>query len=76
MTPAVVAFLRGAIEAAVLAAIGVAIVALGDVTAGQLAPWSPIGLLALRQVEGLADGIDPARRRAQAEIGTALPKSP
>lgn len=64
MRPVVVAFLRGALEAAVLAVIGVAVVALGDVTTGQLAPWAPIALLALRQIEGLVDQkIDPTTQR-------------
>lgn len=63
--PWLVAFLRGLLEAAVLAAIGAAIVALGEVEAGELAPWAPIGVLALRQIEGLADQrIDPTRQRA------------
>ena len=62
--PWTVALLRGVLEAAVLAAIGAAIAAVGDVTAGGLAPYAPIGLLVLRQLEGLADQrIDPTRQR-------------
>lgn len=64
LPPAAVALLRGAAEAAVLAVLGVAIVALGDVHTGQLAPFAPVGLLMLRQLEGLADQrIDPTRQR-------------
>jgi len=63
--PWLVALFRGLLEAAVLAAIGAAIVALGEVSAGELAPWAPLGVLALRQIEGLADQkIDPTRQRA------------
>lgn len=63
-SPAVVAFLRGLLEAVVLAVLGFLIVALGDVEGGDLAPWAPIGLLALRQLEGLADEkIDPTKQR-------------
>lgn len=62
--PWVVAFGRGVAEAAVLAAIGAATSALGDVSAGALAPWAPLGLLVLRQLEGVADQrIDPSRQR-------------
>lgn len=64
VSPAIVALLRGAVEAAVLAVIGVVVVALGDVTTGELARWAPAGLLALRSLEGLADkAIDPTRQR-------------
>lgn len=56
---------RGAAEAIVLAVIGWAVVALGDVTSGTLAPWAPLAVLALRQLEGVADHlIDPAVQRA------------
>lgn len=73
--PTVVAFLRGALEAAALAVIGVAITALGDVTTGQLAPWAPVALLALRQLEGVADQLDPTRKRVQIEeVRNALPR--
>lgn len=62
--PALVALARAALEAAVLAVVGVLIVALGDVSTGDLAPWAPIGVLVLRQLEGLADEyIDPTRQR-------------
>jgi hypothetical protein len=64
VSPTVVALLRGIAEAAVLAVLGVIIVALGEVTTGELAPWAPIGLLGLRQLEGLLDkSIDPTRQR-------------
>lgn len=62
--PRVVAFLRGAAEAAALAIIGVAAAALTDLDGGDLAPWAPIGLLALRQIEGFVDDvIDPSHQR-------------
>lgn len=64
MSPALVAFLRGLAEAVILAAIGVAITALSEVTAGDLAPWTPVALLALRQLEGVVDQIDETRKRA------------
>lgn len=64
VSPTIVALLRGILEAAALAVIGVLVVAIGDVTTGDLAPWAPIGLLALRQVEGLVDkAIDPTKQR-------------
>lgn len=65
--PWLVALARGVAEAAVLAVLGALIVALGDVTTGELAPWAPIGVLALRQLEGIADQrIDPTRQRSLA----------
>jgi hypothetical protein len=64
VAPWVVAFLRGLAEAAVLAVIGAAIVALSEVSAGQLAPVAPIGVLVLRQLEGVADQlIDQTKQR-------------
>ena len=64
VSPAIVALLRGIVEAAALAVIGVVIVALGDVTTGDLAPWAVPGVLALRSLEGLVDkAIDPTRQR-------------
>lgn len=62
--PALVALLRGVLEAATLAVLGVLVVWLGDVEAGTLAPYAPIGVLILRQLEGLADErIDPTKQR-------------
>ena len=62
--PVVVAFLRGLLEAVVLAVLGFLIVSLSEVDGGELAPWAPIGLLVLRQLEGLADErIDPTKQR-------------
>lgn len=70
--PAVVALLRGVLEAVVLAVIGVLVVALGEIEAGTLAPWAPIGLLILRQLEGLADEkIDPTKQRSPLGGGPA-----
>lgn len=62
--PAVVALVRGVLEAAVLAGLGALTVWLTSADLGQLAPWSPVALLALRQIEGLADErIDPSVQR-------------
>lgn len=67
----IVALARGIAEAAALAAIGVAITALTDIDGGQLAPWAPIGVLALRQLEGIVDDhIDPTKPRRV--VGRAL----
>lgn len=70
--PALVAFLRGLAEAVLLGGIGYAITVLTAVDGGQLAPWAPIGLLALRQLEGLADQIDPTQRRSPERGATDL----
>lgn len=64
VAPWVVALLRGVVEAAVLGVLGVLIVWLGDVTAGALAAYAPLGVVLLRQLEGLADQkIDPTKQR-------------
>lgn len=74
--PWLVALVRGLLEAAVLAVIGAAIVALGEVTAGDLAPWAPVGILALRSLEGIADQrIDPTRQRGTLG-GTSVTPTP
>lgn len=88
LNPLLVAFARGLLEAAAMAAILFA----GEyVTGGNLDDglqmWAPIILLMLRQLEGLADRIDPAKQRrrdalreegATAEIteGAAGPLNP
>lgn len=65
LRPALVAVLRGVLEAAVLAAIGAAVVALGDLELGAGATWAPVAVLVLRTLEGVADErIDPTRQRA------------
>lgn len=62
--PSIVALVRGVIEAAVITAIGGAIVWLGSVDLGTLAPFAPIAVLALRALEGIADqAIDPTVQR-------------
>lgn len=64
VSPVVVALLRGILEAILLAAIGVLITALSEVSGGQLAPYAPVGLVLLRQLEGVVDAmIDPTRQR-------------
>jgi hypothetical protein len=62
--PALVAFLRGLAEAVILAGLGYGITVLSGVHSGELAPWAPVGLLLLRQLEGVADHIDETKRRA------------
>jgi hypothetical protein len=64
MPPALVALVRGIIEAAALTAIGAVITWASSADLGTLAPWAPIGLLALRQLEGIVDQkIDPSVQR-------------
>lgn len=64
LPPAVVAGLRGLVEAMILAAVGWLTVEVSAVDVGQLAPFAPVALLALRQLEGLIDQrIDPTRQR-------------
>ena len=88
LNPLLVATFRGMLEAAAMAAI----VVLGDQMASGNVPdefkmWIPLGTLGLRVVEGLADKIDPAKKRRRdtlreeavvAEItgGTAGPLNP
>jgi hypothetical protein len=65
ISPWLVAFLRGAAEAALLAVVAVAITALSEVTAGDLAPYAPFAVLLLRQAEGVIDQkVDPTKQRA------------
>ena len=65
MSPQLVALLRGALEAAVLAVIGVAAAWLTSADLGPWAAFGPAGVLALRALEGVADArIDPTRQRA------------
>jgi hypothetical protein len=62
--PALVAALRGIIEAALLTAVAVVIDLLSGVDAGDLAPYVPIAVLALRATEGLIDQkVDPTKQR-------------
>lgn len=62
--PTLVALFRGIIEAVVLAVLGVLISLLTSADLGQLAPMAPVGLLVLRQAEGIFDQrIDPTAQR-------------
>lgn len=64
ISPTAVAFIRGAIEAAVLAVITLAITWLTSASVGNLAPYAPLAVLALRQLEGIVDTkIDPTKQR-------------
>ena len=64
VSPTVVGAARGALEAAAIAAVGVAVVALGEVEAAELVPFVPAALLALRTIEGIIDdNIDPTKQR-------------
>jgi hypothetical protein len=65
MSPALVALLRGALEAAALAFLAAVIVWVSSADLGSLAPWAPIGMLVLRQLEGIIDQhIDPTTQRS------------
>lgn len=62
--PAAVAFFRGLLEAILLAIIAVIIDFLTSADIRDLAPYSPIALLLLRQAEGIVDQrIDPTVQR-------------
>jgi hypothetical protein len=64
ISPWVVALLRGALEAALLAVVAVAVTALTAVTTGDLAPYAPFAVLLLRQAEGVIDQrVDPTKQR-------------
>jgi hypothetical protein len=64
LNPLLVAFARGLLEAAAMAAL---LFAADYVTGGHLPEeyklFGPMILLALRQIEGVADKIDPAKQR-------------
>lgn len=60
LPPALVGAARAIVEAAVLAAITAAIVAVSDLE-GELAVYAPIAVALLRILEGLADQIDPSK---------------
>lgn len=69
--PRIVAAARGLLEAIVIAALGGVVVWLGEVDAGELAPFLPGALFVVRWLEGLADErIDPAKPRRR--VGRAL----
>ncbi len=64
LNPVLVSMARGVLEAAAMAGI----LALSDAMASGNLPdeykmWVPLGTLGLRVVEGLADKIDPAKKR-------------
>lgn len=64
LNPLVVAFARGMLEAAAMAAIVFGIDwAMSDQVPEALKLWVPMITLGLRQLEGLADKIDPAKQR-------------
>lgn len=63
-SPIVVGIVRGAIEAGVLATLGVLSVELSTLDWGQYAAFSPVVLLGLRTIEAQADQIiDPKQNR-------------
>ena len=64
---------RGIVEAAVLAGILVLISWLTTADLGSYAALAPIAILALRTVEGMADNIDPSKKRRP---GPARPNEP
>lgn len=62
--PTLVAFFRGLVEAILLAIIAIIIDFLTSADIRDLAPYSPIALLLLRQAEGIVDQrIDPTVQR-------------
>ena len=73
LNPLLVAFARGAVEAAVMAALlyaGDATV-LEGVVPEEMKMWVPLIVLALRQLEGVADKIDPDKQRRRDVIRAA-----
>lgn len=65
--PVVVATARALAEVAVIAAIGAVSVELALLDWGQYAALSPGVFAGLRVAEGVADGIDPAKKRSGRE---------
>ena len=64
VSPLAVGILRGIAEAAVLAALSVVIVAVGDVEAGTLGIYGPLLVAVIRSVEGAIDNkLDPGVKR-------------
>lgn len=61
--PAAVGLARGAVEAAVMAGIVEVLVLFGETEWGD-AIWAPLVIYAMRQLESIADHIDPAKKRA------------
>jgi hypothetical protein len=63
--PVAVGVARGALEAAVFAALGVVAVAITDLDLGSYAWLAPLLVFGLRVLEGWADHIDPEKRSQQ-----------
>lgn len=68
LPPFLVSLARGLIEAAIIGALGAAVIFLGEIDISQLPDGiGPVGLgiavWVLRALEGLADQIDPAKVR-------------
>jgi hypothetical protein len=64
--PALVGLLRGAAEAAAVAAVGVVVDWLTTADLGDYAVWAAPAVLVLRTVEGIADQrIDPTKQRGR-----------
>lgn len=72
LNPVLVAFVRSVVEAMVMAAllVGYEFVAGGNLDDG-LQMWAPLVLLLIRNAEGLADKIDPAKQRRRDELRQA-----
>ena len=64
LNPLLVAFARGLAEALAFTAIAFGIEFFSDANlSDQLQMWAPLAILLLRQAEGVADKIDPAKQR-------------
>ena len=72
LSPLIISFARGTLEAAAFAAIivGYEALASADLPA-EVQPFAFVGVLGLRMVEGFADRIDPAKQRRRAELKDA-----
>ncbi len=62
--PKVVGLVRGVVEAAVLSALAALLVLIPEIDIPEEARvWVPAALMAVRTLEGIADGIDPTKNR-------------
>ena len=73
LNPPMVAFARGALEAGVMAILvyGSDATYLKDALPEEWKPFAPLAVLVLRQAEGFADKIDPAKKRRRDELRDA-----
>lgn len=77
VSPAVVGFVRGLIEAAILAAIVGVANALDADLPSELAPYGAALVALLRTIEGVVDArLDPSRQRGVLGGGPVVPPAP